>query len=71
MESKVEKNNENQISIKIARKTGKKVVKVVEKMKIAGVKVLREEKWQVKEDLILKKEKVYVPKDKELRVKII
>jgi len=71
LESKVEKNNENQISIKIARKTGKKVVKVVEKMKIAGVKVLREEKWQVKEDLILKKEKVYVPKDKELRVKII
>jgi len=71
LESKVEKNNENQISIKIARKTGKKVVKVVEKMKIAGIKVLREEKWQVKKDLILKKEKVYVPKDKELRVKII
>ena len=40
-------------------------------MKIAGIKVLREEKWQVKKDLILKKEKVYVPKDKELRVKII
>jgi len=32
---------------------------------------LRGEKCQIEEELVLKKEKVYVPKDKELRVEII
>jgi len=32
---------------------------------------LRGEKYQIEEELVLKKEKVYVPKDKELRVEII
>jgi len=41
----------------------KEVVMVVEK---AGVKVLRGDQWQVDKDLILKKEKVYIPKDEEL-----
>ena len=35
------------------------------------VKVLREDKWQVEENLVLKKEKLYILKDKELRVEII
>ena len=56
--------------IKIAK--GKdKVVKVVEEMKKAEVKVLREDKWQIEGDLVLKEEKVYVLKDEELRVEII
>jgi len=40
-------------------------------MKKAGVKVLRRDKWQIERDLVLKKEKVYVLKDKKLRVEII
>ena len=40
-------------------------------MKKPGVKVVREEEWQLEEDLVLKEGKVYVPKDEELRVEII
>ena len=29
------------------------------------------DKWQIKEDLVLKEKKVYVPKKKKLRVEII
>ena len=47
------------------------VIKAVEEMKNARVKILRNEKWQIKEDLMLKKEKIYVPKDKKLRLEII
>jgi len=47
------------------------VVKVVEEMKKAGVKILRDEKWREKDGLMLKEGKVYMPKDKALRVEII
>ena len=47
------------------------VIKAVEEMKNARVKILRNEKWQIKEDLMLKKEKIYVPKDPKLRLEII
>ena len=57
--------------IKIARDKDKKVVRVVEEMKKMGVKVLRGEEWQTEGDLVLKKEKMYVLKDKALRVEII
>ena len=40
-------------------------------MKKMGVKVLRGEEWQTEGDLVLKKEKMYVLKDKALRVEII
>jgi len=40
-------------------------------MKKVGVKVLRGEEWQIERNLVLKKEKVYVPKDEALRVEII
>ena len=40
-------------------------------MKKTGVKVLRENKWQIEGDLVLKESKIYVLKDKILRVKII
>jgi len=33
--------------------------------------VLRGEEWQIEGDLGLKEEKVYVPKDKKLRIEII
>jgi len=35
------------------------------------VKVLQGDEWQIERDLVLKEEKVYIPKDKKLRVKII
>ena len=57
--------------IKIAKSKNKEVVRVVEEMKKVGVKVLREEEWQIEGDLVLKKGKVYVLKDEMLRVEII
>jgi len=48
-----------------------KVIKVVEEMKKAGVKVLRNEEWQIEDDIVLKEEKVYVLKDDKLRLEII
>ena len=47
------------------------VIKAVEEMKQVGVKMLRNEEWREKEGLILKEEKVYVPRDEELRMEII
>ena len=40
-------------------------------MKRAKVKELQENEWKIKEELVLKKRKVYMPKDEELRVEII
>ena len=57
--------------IKEVRDKDKEVIKVVEEMKKAGVKTLRDEEWQIEEGLVLKEERVYVPKDEKLRVKII
>ena len=57
--------------IKIARNKNKKVVRIVEEMKKAGVKVQRREEWQIEGDLVLKEGKVYVLKDEVLRVEII
>ena len=47
------------------------VVKAMEEMKRAGVKMLRDEEWHQKDRLILKEEKVYVPKDKKLKAEVI
>jgi len=47
------------------------VIKVVEEMKKVGVKVLRNEKWQIKDNLVLKEGKVYVLRDEKLRLEII
>jgi len=57
--------------IKEARDKDEEVIKVVEEMKKAGVKMLRDEEWQIEEELVLKEERVYVPKDEKLRVEII
>jgi len=54
--------------IKKARSKDEEVVRVVEEMKKAGVKG---DEWQTEGDLVLKKEKVYVLKDEELRAEII
>ena len=57
--------------IKEARDKDEEVIKVVEEMKKAGVKTLRDEEWQIEEGLVLKEGRVYVPKDEKLRVEII
>ena len=48
-----------------------KVVKAVKEMKWAGVKILRDEEWREENELMLRDEKVYVSKDKKLRVEVI
>ena len=40
-------------------------------MKKVRVKMLRRDKWKVEENLVLKEEKLYMPKNKKLRVEII
>ena len=57
--------------IKIARSKDKEIVGVVEEMKRVGVKKTWGEEWQIEGNLVLKKRKVYVPKDEALRVEII
>ena len=57
--------------IKIARKKNKEVVRVVKEIKKARVKVLKGDEQQVEENLVLKEGKVYMLKDKELRVEIM
>ena len=48
-----------------------KVVKAVEEMKRAGVKMLRDEEWRQEDGLMLKEGKVYVPRDEKLRAEVI
>ena len=57
--------------IKEARDKDEEVIKAVEEMKKAGVKMLRNEEWQIEEGLVLKEGRVYMPKDEKLRVEII
>jgi len=57
--------------IKETRNKDEEVIKAVEEMKKAGVKMLRDEEWQIEKGLVLKEGRVYVPKDKKLRVEII
>jgi len=45
---------------KKAKEKNEKVVKVVEEIKRAGFKALREDKWEIERELLLKKRKVYV-----------
>ena len=57
--------------IKKARSKNKNVVRVVEEMKKAKVKKLRGNEWKIEGELVLKKGKVYVLKDEELRAEMI
>jgi len=52
--------------IKRAKGKNEEVVRVIEEMKN-----LRGDEWKIEEDLMLKKEKVYILKDEELRMEII
>ena len=54
--------------MKMVREMNEEVVRVVEKMKKA---VVRSNEWQIDEDLVLRKGKVYVLKNEKLRLEII
>jgi len=47
------------------------IIKVVEEIKQAEVKMLRNEEWQEENRLILRNRKIYVLKDKKLRAEVI
>ena len=47
------------------------VIKVVEEMKRAKVKMLRDEEWKEIDRIIYKEGKVYIPKDEKLRAEIV
>ena len=47
------------------------VVKAVEEMKQARVKMLRDEEWRQEDGLMLKEGKVYIPRDEKLRAEVI
>ena len=57
--------------IKEARDKDEEVIKAVEEMKKAGVKMLRNKEWQVEEGLVLKEGRVYILKNEKLRMEII
>ena len=57
--------------IKQSRIRDNKVVKAVEEMKRAGVKVLRDKEWRNIDSVMYKERKIYVPKDEVLRAEII
>jgi len=67
------KEAEAEIIEKIKKSEAKdnKVVKVVEEIKKKGVKVLRNNEWQIEDDLVLKEGKMYVLRNEELRLEII
>ena len=48
-----------------------KVIKVVEEIKQAGIKILRDKEQREVDGIIYKEEKVYVPKNNKLRTEII
>jgi len=57
--------------VKKARSKDEEVVRIVKEMKKVRVKELRGEEWKIEGDLVIKEEKIYVPKDRELRAEII
>ena len=57
--------------IKKARGKDEEVVRIVEEMKRAEVKVIQGKEWKMEGELVLKDEKVYIFKNEELRMEII
>jgi len=64
---------EEEIIEKIKKSKAKydEVVKAVEEIKKAGVKVLRNNEQQIEDKLVLKERKMYISKDEKLRLEII
>ena len=56
--------------IKKAQEGNKKVVKVVEELKRAGIKMLKNEEWKIENGIVMKEGRIYMPEG-ELRENII
>jgi len=56
--------------IKKVQEGDEKVVKVVEELKKAGIKTLKDEEWEIENGVVLKKGRIYVPEG-ELREEVI
>jgi len=56
--------------IKKAQEGDERVVKAVEELKKAGVKMLRDEEWEIEDGVVLKEGRIYVPEG-ELRGEVI
>ena len=48
--------------IRKAQEKNEHVVKVVEKLKKSGIKLIKDEEWSIEDGLVLKEEKIYIPK---------
>jgi len=57
--------------IKKARSRDEDIIRIVEEMKKIKVKELWGNEWKMEGELVLKEEKIYVPKDKKLRAEVI
>ena len=56
--------------IRRAQEEDKKVVKAVEELKRAGIKILKDEEWKLEDGLVIKEGRIYVPEG-ELRREVI
>ena len=56
--------------IRKAQEGDEKVVKTVEELKKAGIKMLRDKKWEVEDGIVMKEGRIYVPEG-DLRREII
>ena len=52
--------------IKKAQEGDKKVIKAVEELKRAGIKMLKNEEWKIEDGIVMKEERIYVP-ERELK----
>jgi len=67
------KGAEEEIIEKIKKLEAKdnEMVKIVEEIKKAGIKLLRNDEQQIEDKSVLKEGKMYIPKDESLRLEII
>ena len=56
--------------IRRVQEEDEKVVKIVEELKRAGIKTLKNEEWEIEDRLVMKEGRIYVP-ERELRREII
>ena len=56
--------------IKKAQEGDEKVVKVVEELKRAGIKMLKDKEWKIEDGIVMKEGRIYMPEE-ELRGEII
>ena len=56
--------------IKKVQEGDEKIVKAVEELKRAGIKMLKDEEWEVEDGIVMKEGRIYIPEE-ELRGEII